>query len=98
MPEATDQKRVLVVDDESHIVNVVSLKLRNAGQHRLGELLPDHRRRLEQPFLALGEAIDPRGEHRLHRGGELQLLHRPGEPVSTAAALETSHLHQRLGV
>jgi DNA-binding response OmpR family regulator len=28
---ATDKKRILVVDDESHILHVVSLKLTNAG-------------------------------------------------------------------
>lgn len=31
MAERSDGKRVLVIDDESHILHVVSLKLRNAG-------------------------------------------------------------------
>jgi two-component system alkaline phosphatase synthesis response regulator PhoP len=31
MSSETDRKRILVVDDESHILNVLSLKLQNAG-------------------------------------------------------------------
>jgi hypothetical protein len=71
-------------------------ELRDLGEQRLGEVLPDHGGDLEQALLALGEPVDPGGEHRLHVGGDLEALDRRDEPVGAALAFEVARLDQGL--
>src|SRR5215472_17440857 len=37
-------------------------ELHNTTQYRFGEVLPDHRSRLQHPLLQLGQPVDPRRE------------------------------------
>ena len=63
-------------------------------QQRPGHLRADHRSGLEQALLLRGQPVDARGQHRLHRGGDLQALQRPGQPIGTALADQDPGLHQ----
>ena len=54
----------------------------SASEH----VLADHRGRLQQPLGLDGQAIDARGQHRLHGGGHLDLLDFPREAIVTAIA------------
>ena len=47
-------------------------------------------------LLGLGrQAVDARGQDGLNRGGDLQALHGPGEPVGAALTCKGPRLHQR---
>src|SRR5206468_11979485 len=71
-------------------------QLHHRLQDGLGELLPDHRRGLQYLLLTLREAIDARGEHRLHRRRDGDLCHRPRQAVRAPGSLQGSSLQQRL--
>ena len=71
-------------------------KLDDAFEDGLGELLANHRGRLEDRLLALSEAIDPGRQHRLHGGRDGHLVHGPGEPVRASRAVEHPALDERL--
>ena len=58
----------------------------HAAEQRRPEAPAEHRGRLQRPLLALGQPIDPCRQHRLHGGGDGQLLRGPGQPVGTAPA------------
>jgi hypothetical protein len=62
----------------------------------LGELPADHRGGREDRLLALCQAVDPGGQHRLHTGRHRDLLDRAGQPVGAALAHQASLLKLRL--
>jgi hypothetical protein len=68
----------------------------DASQHRLGELLPDHRRRLENPLFLLREPVDARGQHRLHGARDHDRVDRPDQAVGALRPGEVPGLDQRL--
>jgi hypothetical protein len=61
------------------------------SEHRLAELLADHRRGLEHALLAFGETIDARRQRGLNRGRDLELRQRLHRAV---AAPLTDLLHE----
>jgi acyl-CoA dehydrogenase-like protein len=75
---------------------VPGAELSDAAEDRLGELLPDHRRRLEQPLLPLGEAIDPCCEYALHSRRNVEALRGRDQSIRTPDSRNTSRLDQRL--
>src|SRR5262245_52808407 len=68
----------------------------NAQEYRLGELLADHRRRLQCPLLSLGEPIDPGSQHALHGCGDADLFCRLAKAVCTSRSHQGCSLDQRL--
>jgi hypothetical protein len=100
-------ERVLEVRKETGLVEELrGLEMSQLGAHlvfrrvgdgqeqRHGHVLADDRGRLEQP-LGLGcQAVDARGQDGLHRGGDFQLLDRPGQPVGAVLAGQGRRLHQ----
>src|SRR4029078_7730519 len=52
------------------------------------DVVPNHRRLLQQSLLGGGERGDTRGEHRLYRGGDVVAQERPREVVPAVRALE----------
>ena len=68
-------------------LQLVGGQLRHCRQQRLGEVLADHRRDLQQPLLALRQPIDARRQHRLHGRRHLEPLDRRHQPVGAARAL-----------
>ncbi len=77
-------------------LQLVGGELRHFRQQRLGEVLADHRRHLQQPLLALRQPIDARRQHRLHGRRHLEPLDRRHQPVGAAGAFEMPRLDQRL--
>ena len=66
----------------------------NGLQQRPGHLRANHRGGLEQALLLRWEPVNTRRQHRLHRGGDLQALQRPGQAIGTALAHQDPGLHQ----
>ncbi len=63
-------------------------------QRPLAELLADHRGDLQQLLVGGVEAVDAGGKDRLDVGRHPRALHRPGQPVAAALALQPSGLGQ----
>src|SRR5207244_4069124 len=55
--------------------------LRDRRQDRIRDVLADHRGRLEQVLLLRWQPVDPRRQDSLHRGRDLERLHRARQPV-----------------
>ncbi|MBM4245521.1 MAG: hypothetical protein FJ148_17220 [Deltaproteobacteria bacterium] len=66
------------------------------AQDRLGEFLADDGRGLQHALLAFGQAIDARGEQRLHRRRHVEPRDRPRQAVSARRAGEVPRLDQAL--
>ena len=66
----------------------------NGLQQRPGHLRANDRGRLEQALLLRWEPVNARRQHRLYRGGDLQALQWPGQPIGTALAHQHAGLHQ----
>ena len=67
----------------------------HAAEEALAELLPDHRRRLQDTLLALAEPIDARREHRLDGRRHGDCLDRPREPIRPPRPGEAASLLER---
>jgi len=87
-------KRVFRLGEEGDLIEELrDLQVRQAALHvrrgkihggledRRRDVFADDRGRLQQVFRFHGQAIDAGGQHRLHSGGDLNLRHRPGEPI-----------------
>ena len=73
------------------------LVLRRVGdrqEQRHGHVLADDGGGLEQALVLGRQAVDARGQDRLHRGRDLQVLDGPGEPIGAALADQRRRLHQ----
>ncbi len=69
--------------------------LRDRREQRVGHVLADHRGRLQELLLLWRQPVDARRQDRLHRGRDLQRLHRPRQPVRSALSRQRARLHQR---
>ena len=76
------------------VLELRGTRLHDSRQHRLGELLADHRRRLQHRLLPLRHPVDARREDRLHARRHRRVLDRACEPVGAALALEVGGLEQ----
>src|SRR5262249_33471562 len=65
-------------------------------ENRLGELLADHRRSLEQPLLPLGQAVNSCCEDALHGRGQADLFRGLDEAIRTSRSGPSARLDQRL--
>src|SRR5215470_10551496 len=72
-------------------VRVISGRL----EQRKGHVLADYGRSLEQALILRQKAIDPRGEDRLRRRGNLQALRRSRQSMPAPLAGEHFRLNQR---
>jgi hypothetical protein len=69
-------------------------EISHALENRLGELLADHRRGLEQPLLPLGQAVDPCCEYALHSRGQTDLCRGCDQAISTPGSCDNARLDQ----
>src|SRR5437762_13278119 len=73
-------------------------QLRHALQHRLGKLLSDDGRRLQEMLLTALQAVDPSREHGLNGGWNGDLIYLPDQPIVSPDSDETPILGQSLTV
>ena len=78
--------RALQVADGS--VQLVLGGLGNRLEQYKRDVLPDHRRRLENCLVPGRQPVDAGGQHRLYRGGDLDRWERPLQPVGTALTFQ----------
>src|SRR5437773_12397577 len=69
-------------------------QLRHALQHRLGKLLSDDGRRLQEMLLTALQAVDPRREHGLNGGWNGDVLYLPDQPIVSPHPDDTPILGQ----
>ena len=67
----------------------------NCVQEGEWDIVSNDRRLLQQVLLGGGQRVDTRGEHRLHRGRDLDARERPRKAVAAACALEHTSIDQR---
>ena len=89
-----DQLRPLERTERS--AQLLGWQLGDPRQHRLPELPADHRRRLENALLPLGQAVDASGEDPLDGRWNRDVLDGPGEPVGALRPGEGARLDERL--
>ena len=71
-------------------------ELAHPPEHRLRELVPDHRCRLQERLLPLRQPVNPRCEQRLHARRDGEVVDRAGESIGAVRAGEVAGLDQRL--
>src|SRR5262245_27027360 len=69
---------------------------RDLSQYRLRNFLSDHGGRLQHFLLTLRKAVDSRGENRLDRSREREILHWTSQPIAPPSASEASILREGL--
>ncbi len=79
-----------------HAVGGVLRERRGPLQQPQRELAPDHRGRLDRPLRILGQTIEPRHDHALHRVGDIHVRDRPREDVVAILPSDRAGLDERL--
>jgi hypothetical protein len=72
-------------------------KLDDRLQQRVGHILADHRRGLQQMLVVRSKPVDACGEDRLYRSRNLDAGGWRGKPVGSAASVQGTGLHQCTG-
>ena len=72
-------------------------KLDDRLQQRVGHILADHRRSLQQMLVVRSKPVDACGEDRLHRIRNLDAGRWRSQPVGSAASVQGTGLHQCAG-
>ena len=92
-------RRRLLVDElpglqpREHALQLVVRPARHALHQPERKFSSQHRQGLQQLLLIRRQPVDARGEHGLHRGGDLDRVHRLGE-LHRSVALAARHLRR----
>ena len=74
---------------------VVGADVAHLTQQRERDVLPDHRRVLQEPLQLVGQSVDASGEHSLNGRRDAKLIHRTGQAMSAPSAAERVRLAKR---